>query len=1185
MIEKYLLEKYGKKIQEIKYDSVFLNDILLKESLEVLNIFEKEAWSDENIDIYLNNIKNIYLKSSSRFIVSKGLYDSPKVFEFLIENKLINLDINYTYNMPLTDRQIKMYTKFLKENNTYIKNQENFNASSELLKSLLENNLFVYLNSFKKGAWNEENVQIFKKIFESSYVSVPELFVKDSSILKICLEKKYTKELLKFDFEAWNEENINLFISGDYETIPKCLYLKSDYLSYCLKSGKKAVYHWFGKEAWSFDNIKLFELKLLNDPIDVSFFPLALMFKDDVLYFLLLNGLYEYTNLFLSSAWSDENINLLKKLLKVYYISFIPNCVKDSEDLLKYCLENHLDDYIDEFMSKSWNVENSKLYIFSFEDSKVRINDSIKKSKDFVLTLMMFEKYDEIVEFPIRVTPVEYLDILFENILDDEKYKKVIEEYKKIDDNHLRKKFRDYIIRNRNNIGNIDDILYIFKNISYSNSSEIRRLSNEISDLALSSSDSQKQFQKIERLFLSKELPNIAKIYGVFRMFHMDSNGKLDIKKLKRMSPVLKNRIFSDGNSIMLEVIIFSDLLKVFLASNNTLLRLYLKDLKEGSNLAVAFYNGEMDLDVGKVENYLSNLTQIYNQTLKGKRESYELKGNFKEDIQNLMDLYKVGSPLELLDRVVKMFGHFINLNTYDDMINYMEGCVREADFRSRRYEKESFVLEEGDFIKGITHVKFLPQILNNGSLASEFLGSSAKALGDATPLDTDVSRIGEEILVKDLFNKSYIALDYGDTWLVIKSKDKIQITRDINGEKSIKYDRDKLEAFYSGVLSDDHYGFRTGFPSSDIAYIITREYSKDIGFEIAKNGFYIPVVDTKGNLLFTSDMYDEIRGKMSGLSHYGVYSYVFSDNLYVPGVEDIVKELSNNEEVKYKRKLIEDKVEEALRPFKLTGINKLDGNLSRGIYNFVDIGSTGRGVNDLHADFDFMFLLDQSIINDKNYFDKIVNNIRIALNADLMEDINYKNDIRLKGVNLNGIKIDVDITFEGKTDMITYSSDMALKDRYKTMEKVSREKTMLAKANIVMAKRLFKEAKCYKTINSPEMEGGLGGIGVENWILSNGGSLIDASVSFLKAYEEAKEKSLDKDDISVLREFEKIYSVWNFGENFYALRNGHSFHNEFVKDYMSFEGLKKMAMVLKKYLIQLNIIDDYHKRKSYLRF
>ena len=36
-------------------------------------------------------------------------------------------------------------------------------------------------------------------------------------------------------------------------------------------------------------------------------------------------------------------------------------------------------------------------------------------------------------------------------------------------------------------------------------------------------------------------------------------------------------------------------------------------------------------------------------------------------------------------------------------------------------------------------------------------------------------------------------------------------------------------------------------------------------------NGFYIPVANKEGKIVFTPKDYDELRAKMSGLSYYGV--------------------------------------------------------------------------------------------------------------------------------------------------------------------------------------------------------------------------------------------------------------------------------------------------------------------------
>ena len=52
-----------------------------------------------------------------------------------------------------------------------------------------------------------------------------------------------------------------------------------------------------------------------------------------------------------------------------------------------------------------------------------------------------------------------------------------------------------------------------------------------------------------------------------------------------------------------------------------------------------------------------------------------------------------------------------------------------------------------------------------------------------------------------------------------------------------------------------------------------------EVYLEIAMNGFYIPVVDTNGKVLFSPNDYDLLRSKMSGLSYYEASEYKFSDN------------------------------------------------------------------------------------------------------------------------------------------------------------------------------------------------------------------------------------------------------------------------------------------------------------------
>ena len=107
------------------------------------------------------------------------------------------------------------------------------------------------------------------------------------------------------------------------------------------------------------------------------------------------------------------------------------------------------------------------------------------------------------------------------------------------------------------------------------------------------------------------------------------------------------------------------------------------------------------------------------------------------------------------------------------------------------------------------------------------------------------------------------------------------------------------------------------------------------------------------------------------------------------------------------------------------------------------------------------------------------------------------------------------------------------------------------------MAKKLLKAYKCYKKHSSPEKEGGLGGIGIENWILQHGGSLKRAAEDFMSVAENCQ----------TYDEFKRQYSIWDFGQNHYALEGSNYSHDDFVYKNMDAAGYERMKAALKCYL------------------
>ena len=107
---------------------------------------------------------------------------------------------------------------------------------------------------------------------------------------------------------------------------------------------------------------------------------------------------------------------------------------------------------------------------------------------------------------------------------------------------------------------------------------------------------------------------------------------------------------------------------------------------------------------------------------------------------------------------------------------------------------------------------------------------------------------------------------------------------------------------------------------------------------------------------------------------------------------------------------------------------------------------------------------------------------------------------------------------------------------------------------------KVLKEAGVYKPNRGEVPQGGLGGVGIENWILQNGGSFIDAARSFIEA---AEGKTFEQ--------FKDTYKIWDFGENHLAEKRGKYVHDNFVTGNMSEQGYNKMNAALKEYLLNLS--------------
>ena len=751
----------------------------------------------------------------------------------------------------------------------------------------------------------------------------------------------------------------------------------------------------------------------------------------------------------------------------------------------------------------------------------------------------------------------------------DENQIKIIEEYKKIENVKIRKIFSHYISSNYQNINidNLNQVSKIIYMIEMSNSSELQNFGDLIANQVLSSDNPMQQFNKIEDIFVKNNIPYVAKVFEVFKLLHPDKH------YYSNYSPILGRFKNSKHSVQIMDIIIFNDLLKCAFGSNNRSLRNFIRDIDLGNNIftKVVFDNSLLDSlnDMEKqiLTKYISSIEIILNSydKWKNKKDNDISSNDLLIRMNHIIESLTNDTYHEIPDIIIKKICGISGVDSFEQAKAYFNYIIEQTDKKNREVVNKPFLLEEGDFVKGINNINYLSRILQNGSVCKEFLGESSNS--DFTPLDTDLARI----LPQNLQGKnpsslgeiisSTISGTYGSTWFVLKNDpEKIEITRDSNGlENPHNYSPEfsKLEAFET--VHKGHYGIRTGFPTSDISYIVSRSHFDRIGLEIAMNGFYIPVVNEQGQLIFTPEDYDLLRSKMSGLAYYDEYEYNFSENLETEDTIRIANEIEqNNIETIRKRELINQIIQESLTDMGLTVKEEIDGDLTEGFVELIDTGSTGRGTNKPgDGDFDFIMRLDKSIISNPQKLEELKKRILIKLGKDNTTEITSSGDFRLKQVNIDEeTSVDIDITFTNKTDKFSYSTDMCIQDRLNTIYSQDKEKYRYVIANILLAKQILKEAGAYKPNRGENPQGGLGGVGIENWILQNGGSFIDASNSFLQASEGR-----------TFEEFKNTYQVWDFGTNHLAEQKGTYPHDNFVSANMNEIGYNNMIIALKNYL------------------
>ena len=664
--------------------------------------------------------------------------------------------------------------------------------------------------------------------------------------------------------------------------------------------------------------------------------------------------------------------------------------------------------------------------------------------------------------------------------------------------------------------------------------------------------------KRVEEIFLNNSMPTMVKLYKVFEIMHPNVE---NFKYYKVQSPNLNLK----NSSLYKKSIIFSDLIRITIRSNNRSLKEFVKSIEQGNEIAKLLIENDFNYDkipynffvINKIfNNFVQNLNLLYNNTLYGKKNPRKMTNNLEKDFLELMRLFSINEPNfnidKLPDRIIKMFCHFANIDTFEELKSLMNSTIVNADKRNReRAKNNNFELHKGDFVKGLANqdtpdefYQFLNNILQNGSLCKEFLGCFARS--DTTPLDTDVSKILTEPknFESTFKSKNYASTRYGPIWVVLNNDNRFNDTNESN-----EYINGKLEVFKTNMDGYGHYGIRTGFASSDIDYFVVDEDRiklDRIKYEIVMNGFYIPILNTKKQLIFTPEEYDNLHKNMAGLSFYGTENeYEFAKELdsfdlnnlgYDIDIERIIKN------TKVRSKLIIDTL---LNIDDAVSIDRSEINSDKTI-ELIQVGSMSRHTSiSENNEFNFIMRVDNEVYVDDNKMKILINKVKEVLPNVKFEGNNIINQ---EIVLSNGEKAKLNLCIVIKTDKNDYSTNDCLEDRLYTIYNMDKKMYKKVLENIVLAKRVLKEVFNSDNIFADAF--------IDNWILQNGGSFIHAAKDFLTT---AEGKSFE--------EFCKIYTIWDFGyiSEVYRTKDGYE-HVEYVKEAITEDSYKEMINVLKSF-------------------
>ncbi len=733
--------------------------------------------------------------------------------------------------------------------------------------------------------------------------------------------------------------------------------------------------------------------------------------------------------------------------------------------------------------------------------------------------------------------------------------------------------------------------LEIFKMLDTSISMDVQRVKNELIDEVLESDNPLHVAKQIINIFERNNLPLTWKIFKVFELLYPKDKFNRLLNPVSwewtKWSPVLNN--YKDEWKNVYELI-YKDLMNIAIKSGDRSLKQYLKTFISSEKLLRKFewkiledwFNPDDEhclkwLSSQEKEELLylfRKISVLYNRYFWKEIEEWNLsEWNYIVSDRELLEFYNkikkwfgLREWKSIYDRLKSLlYANWLKYHSAEEVLEQMNKSKKEAHERWLNLYNESKVswwkikFPKWAFLKWVGEGAF-SKIINRWVTCREYLwwwDDWKAAWSDCTPFDIDWLYLDSPVnwtwywdvlLITDI-NRCNI-VDTGKIWISW-------------------YQENQYELFKTWVVSEEHYWIRTWIPTTEVDYIIYNwgfesKTFQDICYEVARNGYYIPITDKEWNVKFTPEMYHNIRLWFNYMDYYDWFDVEQVDWKWITKETDntVTKEykwenrkindeklrdlVSNNSPssekyakfAKENRELAENTIEWIKRILEdrcwIKFNSKYDSSITWAEIH--DSGSTWRwtDIPTKDVDLDFTLLLDA---NDYKRVDEIRKIIHEEIWTQQDDDhwvIEWWNQIKSKINNIwksddrpNWVPLDLLIL--KKSQVINYSSSDAMKEKLNFI--ASNPETWIEdldwiRTNVIIMKKLLKAKECYK-----KPEWWISWIWVENWITQHHWSFVEALESFEQVVYWWEYKPWKKP--IPLEEFQKRYPMYDAWENY----------------------------------------------------